>query len=55
VDDPLCRGRIDKRSLLGGEDFVVAFPPHEAVAVWELLKQAFGGKCIAARARRHPG
>jgi hypothetical protein len=49
--DALLHGRIDKRSgafYVESEHLVVEFPAREAVAVWELLKQAFRGRFIEA-------
>jgi hypothetical protein len=65
AEDALLHGRIDKRSgafSVEGGHLMVEFPAHEAVVVWELLKQAFEGKFLAApigrsgrrRARRVP-
>jgi len=51
--DALLHGRIDKRSgafYVESEHLVFEFPAHEAVVVWELLKQAFDGKFIEAPA-----
>ena len=59
AEDALLHGRIDKRSgafYVESEHLVFEFPAHEAVIVWELLKQAFTGKFIEAPAekpRRH--
>lgn len=47
--DALLHGRIDTRSgafYVESEHLVFEFPAHEAVVVWELLKQAFDGKFI---------
>jgi hypothetical protein len=51
--DALLHGRIDTRSgafHVEGEHLVFEFLAHEAVVVWELLKQAFDGKFIEAPA-----
>jgi hypothetical protein len=53
AEDALLHGRIAKRSgafYVESEHLVVEFPAHEAVAVWELLKQAFKGRFIEASA-----
>lgn len=57
--DALLHGRIDTRSgafYVESEYLVFEFPAHEAVVVWELLKQAFDGKFIetpAGKVRHH--
>jgi hypothetical protein len=57
ADDELLHGRIDKRSgafYLESEHLVFGFPAHEALVVWELLKQAFDGKFLEATSERGP-
>jgi hypothetical protein len=49
AEDALLHGRIDKRSgafSVEGGHLMVDFPAHEAIVVWELLKQAFEGKFL---------
>ena len=49
ADDALLHGRIDKRSgafYVESWHLMVEFLAHEAIVVWELLKQAFEGKFL---------